>query len=164
MTKSFQWGPVWPWGRVEGLSERAEGVKRQGSGRDRTGGSFRLKHKANRWKKNNRTYEVTHFPVLCGGGGSHHRYACATQHARCSGGTSEAHLAASSNKAWQGLAGVGRQLREEENKHCHSFRACCVAFPAVGHRCLTCREGLKDVRWRLGLLLSSSPSSSLPLP
>lgn len=39
--------------------------------------------------------------------------ACTTQLARSSGGTCEAHLAASSKKAWQGLAGVGRQLKRE---------------------------------------------------
>lgn len=44
---SFQWGPLRPLGRVKGLSDRAVEVKHQGSGGDRTGGSFRLKHKAN---------------------------------------------------------------------------------------------------------------------
>lgn len=119
MNDSFQWGPVGPWGWG------SDGVKHQGSGRDRTGGSFRLKHKANRRKKK----EVTHSPVVCGGWGSrHHRCACATQRARFSGGTSEAHLAASSNKAWQGLAGVGRQLREEGDEHRHSFKAALWLF------------------------------------
>lgn len=41
MTDSFQWGPVGHRGEVQGF-------KRQGSGRDVTGGSFGLKHKEKR--------------------------------------------------------------------------------------------------------------------
>lgn len=84
-------------------------AKCQGSGRDGTGGSFGLRHKKNRWLE-----IVTHYWVVRGGWGRHHhRHACATQRAGTSWGTSEAHLTAFTNEAWQGLAGAGAQLREE---------------------------------------------------
>ncbi len=136
-------GAVW-----QGWGGQASGVRERQNGR-----LLRAETQGKQMKKQNKKNEVTDFPVVSGGWGSHHhRYACATQRARSSGGASEAHLAASSNKAWQGLAGVGRQRREEGDKRRHSFKACSVALPAVGHRCLTCREGLKDGLWRLGLL------------
>lgn len=113
MNDSFQLGPVLPWGR---------GVRHQRSGRDGTGGSFGLEHKANRRGEKNK---VTIRQAVCGGWGSlHHRlYICTTQFACSSGGTCEAHIAASSKKAWQGLAGVGRQLkRGEAAEPCHCFK------------------------------------------
>lgn len=81
------------------------------------------------------------------------------------GATSEAHLAASSNKAWQGLAGVGRQLQRGRRQAASSLQSLlCGSLPAEGHNAMTCRGGLKDSLWRLRLLSSSSPSSSLPRP
>ncbi|TNN69774.1 hypothetical protein EYF80_020006 [Liparis tanakae] len=58
---SFQWAPLWPWGEVEGF-------KRQRSGGDVAGGSFRLKRKANRKSNVSSPRSVTkhvHLMLVC---------------------------------------------------------------------------------------------------
>lgn len=154
MRDSFQWDPVRPWeGAVwRGWGGQASGV-RKGQNRRLLQAETQCKQMKRKMEKN----EATHSPVVCGGWGCHHhRYACATQCARSSGGTSEAHLAASSNKAWQGLAGVGRQLREEGDERHHSFQEpalrLCV-HRVITYRRPTCRGGLKALKIRIIIII-----------
>lgn len=141
MNNSFQWGPVGPWGGMKGLSERgwggqASGIKERLSRRllqaETQGKQMRKKT-----KKQTRSHIFQLSVVAEAATTTTNATPVPPSMPHFSGGTSEAHLAASPNKAWQGLAGLGKQLREEGDRHCHSFKACSMALPVVVHQYLT---------------------------
>ena len=70
----------------------------------------------------------------------------------------KAHLAASPNKVWQGLAGVGRLLREEGDMSFAILTQISQLFLQQVIDVQLHKEGLGDSFWRYGSL------SSLPLP